>query len=410
MYNRRYDRKTIILKQETDSFSKSAGQTAVAAIEIKNGTGRINLQGKAVEGSHVYLVGADRGSNICADLGQVGKTLFNPENVGDTARSIESFDIVVLGKRGNDGNFGSNAFVGFLNGRREWRKNIMTARKNEDKMQPDAVVGKSQAKVERPGMQEGKSEAEGKKLQIKEEQVQAENKALKPKGDSAGEVVEIKEFEPIAKKIKSVEGEVLNNDAVGKKEISPEKIEPLAKKILEMKKNKPGGQQEDIHDTFKTIVKNFNREMKNLEDIGVLSLSEVMDIQGVGSDDAQNRSVEATRRKESEVDYIFAHNEKMKPFKNEECEWVRICSDEIWSLGLKDNTINNSCFVLYADKKYKHLLLGKRESGMLVLGVPDCYKAAERRKALAMGFVDFFGVGDEVLREGAYGYWIKNLR
>jgi hypothetical protein len=396
MYNRRYDRKTIILKQETDSFSKSAGQTAVAAIEIKNGKGRINLQGKAEEGSHIYLVGADRGSNICADLGQVGKAEFNPENVSGSAKSIENFDIVVLGKRENDGNFGWSAYVGFLNGRREWRKNISTVKKNEDKVQPVVAVEKPQVKVEIP-------QAKLEKPQVKVEKSQPEEEKIK-------EVAEISEVKPQAEKLEIVQKQELVQEPNIEEEIPKAEINPLAAKILEMSKNPSSGQQEDIHDTFKRIVQSFNREMKNLEDIGVLSLSEIMSIQ----DNSVSNEVEEMQKKicvrETEADYIFEHNEKMKPFNNEECQWVRICPDEIWALGLKDNTVNTSSFVIYADKKYKHLLLGRRESGMLILGVPDCYKSSRRRRALAMGFVDFFGIGDESLEEGRYGYWIKNLR
>lgn len=381
MYNRRYDRKTIILKQETDSFSKSAGQTAVAAIEVKNGKGRINLQGKAEDGSHFYLVGADRGSNICADLGQVGKAEFNPENVADSAKSIENFDIVVLGKREVDGNFGWNAFVGFLNGRREWRKNISTAKKIEEKVQTVKVVENPLPKEEiHPKVEQPQKVAEvsEKKTQIEETEVTKTQQVI---------------IEP------SVE-----------EEMSRAEINPLAAKILEMTKNPSAGQQEDIHDTFKHIVQSFNREMKNLEDIGVLSLSEIMSIQGNGDSEEIEEMEKKAKNRQTEADYIFEHNEKMKPFNNEECQWARICPEEIWALGLKDNTVNTSSFVLYADKKYKHLLLGRRESGMLILGVPDCYKSSERRRALAMGFVDFFGIGDERLEEGKYGYWIKNLR
>lgn len=388
MYNRRYDRKTIILKQETDSFSKSAGQTAVAAIEIKNGKGRITLQGKAGDGQHIYLVGADRGSNICADLGQVGKAEFNPENVADSARSIENFDIVVLGKREVDGNFGWSVYVGFLNGRREWRKNIATVKKNQDKVQTVEVV---------------------EKIQPKEEMLTKEEK-IHPKEEKIQEVAEISESEPQTEEDKETQIQQLASESDFEEEINMEGTNPLAAKIMEMTTNPSDGQQENIHDTFKRIVQSFNREMKNLEDIGVLSLSEIMSIEEECDTKDEKEIEKASRKVETEQDYIFEHNEEMKPFNNEECKWVRICPEEIWALGLKDNTVNASSFVLYADKKYKHLLLGRRESGMLILGVPDCYKSAERRKALAMGFVDFFGIGDERLEEGKYGYWIKNLR
>ncbi|MEA5083713.1 MAG: hypothetical protein VB018_06110 [Lachnospiraceae bacterium] len=381
MYNRRYDRKTIILKQETDSFSKSAGQTAVAAIEVKNGKGRINLQGKAEDGSHFYLVGADRGSNICADLGQVGKAEFNPENVADSAKSIENFDIVVLGKREVDGNFGWNAFVGFLNGRREWRKNISTAKKIEEKVQTVKVVENPLPKEE-----------------------------IHPKVEQPQKVAEVSENKTQIEETEVIKTQQVIIEPSVEEEMSRAEINPLAAKILEMTKNPSVGQQEDIHDTFKHIVQSFNREMKNLEDIGVLSLSEIMSIQGNGDSEEIEEMGKKAKNRQTEADYIFEHNEKMKPFNNEECQWARICPEEIWALGLKDNTVNTSSFVLYADKKYKHLLLGRRESGMLILGVPDCYKSSERRRALAMGFVDFFGIGDERLEEGKYGYWIKNLR
>ncbi|HCT65409.1 MAG TPA: hypothetical protein DIC60_09145 [Lachnospiraceae bacterium] len=401
MYNRRYDRKTVILKQETDSFSKKAGQTAVAAIEIKNGQGRINLQGKINEGSHIYLVGADRGSNICADLGQVGKTSFNPENVAGSGKAIENFDILVMGKRQNDEKFDWSVYVGFFNGRREWRRNMITVEKNEDKSQPVAMVDNSQ----------GKEELQSQKEKLVEQ-------------------ANINEVEPPTEEVNFGQKEETVCDHNGKEEITQQEVtqqkaakqgiaikealkkqtKPLEAKILELAKNTSNGQQMDVHDTFKRIVQSFNKEMKNLEDIGVLSLSELMEIQGFNVNEKDEECLEEAEKKENEVDYIFKHNEKMNPFNNEECQWVRICPEEIWALGLKDNAVNNSSFLMYADKKYKHLLLGRRESGMLILGVPDCYKASERRRAMALGFVDFFGVGDKIMKEGEHGYWIKNLR
>jgi|GEM_PF-4397508 hypothetical protein len=402
MYNRRYDRKTVILKQETDSFSKKAGQTAVAAIEIKNGQGRINLQGKINEGSHIYLVGADRGSNICADLGQVGKTSFNPENVASSGKAIENFDILVMGKRQNDEKFDWSVYVGFFNGRREWRRNMITVEKNEDKSQSVGMVENLQAKEEKLQLKEEKL-VEGAKIGELEPQTE-EVKIVQKEEDECDHKAE----EEITQQ--EITQQEATKQAITLKEALKKEAKPLEAKILELAQNTSDGQQMDIHDTFKRIVKSFNKEMKNLENIGVLSLSELMEIQGFDVNEKDEKCIEEAEKKENEVDYIFQHNEKMNPFNNEECQWVRICPEEIWALGLKDNAVNNSSFLMYADKKYKHLLLGRRESGMLILGVPDCYKASERRRAMALGFVDFFGVGDKIMKEGEHGYWIKNLR
>ncbi|MGL4790788.1 MAG: hypothetical protein ACRCW1_05195, partial [Anaerotignaceae bacterium] len=119
MYNRRYDRKNIMLKNDN-----TGGVFGSAVLEIKNNSGKINFNGKIDPNNHVYIVGYESGSNLWWDIGKIGEATFNANNVDGKGHPIEFFDVVVMGKEDGNGNFPTSVNVGFTNGQRNWRKNI----------------------------------------------------------------------------------------------------------------------------------------------------------------------------------------------------------------------------------------------------------------------------------------------
>ena len=133
MYNRRYDRKTIILKQETDSFSRQNAKTAVCTVEIKNGRGKIIIKGIMPDFCHVYLIANDDGGNIVFNAGDIKDVSFDADNVGGSGNKIEAFDVIVVGGRRDDGQFLSDVYVGYANKRREWRQSIKPEKQDKQK-------------------------------------------------------------------------------------------------------------------------------------------------------------------------------------------------------------------------------------------------------------------------------------
>ncbi len=151
MYNRRYDRKTVIMRFESNSFSKQSQQTAVATIEIRNGKGKINIQGQNTEGSHAYLIMPKSGENRYVDLGQVG-SVFDTYDVGGSGIPIESFDIIVVGRKTLDKDFPESLYVGFIDKKREWKRNLASLRN-------DGVESAKRMESRKPVLRSDASEA-----------------------------------------------------------------------------------------------------------------------------------------------------------------------------------------------------------------------------------------------------------
>lgn len=548
------------MKQETDSFSKQAPQTAVATIEIKNGKGKINLQGHNQEDNHAYLIMPKAGENQYADLGQVG-TNFDPDNVNGSGLPVESFDILVLGKQDQKGDFPWWVYVGYLDKKREWRRNLRpvakesgTSNRTKESLKPaeakDEKVKMPNPEAEKEPVME--TEAERKARETEESlKYQADRKRReydKERKSSLEYNPEISKIRDVGKYPKATlesiidqnqtrdaledadkaieertepfmepeqnpeeikdeeEGDVerfilsdgkdtwQENNAESVKTFymdqeaiqlrTPPKIKEESDNIEKESVNKQSRpffaegkqitpeilvkealQSDDIHAAFKKIIQGFNQEMKQMEQIGAFSLAELIsgmsqpnsisnevqeednednETAEVENEEAQEIALKETDKKEimeeiskemdkimsTEVDacdkddddymsmdnlsedvrYIFEHNDKMKPFENNSLEWVRICPEEMWVLPVKNYKAAQTSFVLCADKKYKHLLLGRNPKGDLMLAVPDCYRAENRKRAMQLGFIDFIGVGDSEPGDGIYGYWIKKLK
>ena len=95
------------------------------------------------------------------------------------------------------------------------------------------------------------------------------------------------------------------------------------------------------------------------------------------------------------------------PFKESNYDWVRICTDELWLIPLKKEEILNP-FVMLADLKYKHLMLGReREGEKLVLAMPEKFSKDDLNTAYSYGFKDFWQSREE--NGDVFGYWIKDI-
>lgn len=443
MYNRRYDRKTIILKQETDSFSRQNAKTAVCTVEIKNGRGKIIIKGIMPDFCHVYLIANDDGGNIVFNAGDIKDVSFDADNVGGSGNKIEAFDVIVVGGRRNDGQFLSDVYVGYANKRREWRQSIKPEK--QDKQKDGAA-------------------------DVCETDTDAANSAGLPEHETEEENETIPEFALLNEETAD---ETRENALDGiPQNISKDKIlvwgVPKIADAADMKKDgnygacedrnkdeeENGGRTEtpetDIHDTFKNIVRNFNTQMKKLESMGVLSLSEILAINGgdcngenereteVKSEDTgkeywdyKNKSVKDAEKKElikdtehaeecgndsavgvsfgDDIEELFNNNPVMNPFDNDDYRWVRICPEEMWLLPIDDISVNTSSFVICSDRKYKHLMLG-RDSRSLLLAVPQAFSQKDRKAAMSLGFVDFWQNKGQEQKEGCYGYWIRKIK
>ena len=192
-------------------------------------------------------------------------------------------------------------------------------------------------------------------------------------------------------------------------------------------KNKKENKAED---TFKQVLKKFREEMTELEKAGVFEKSETAEILSdrkntaekideikneikekykniIDFEQEENKNQVLKPIENKNIENIFSNNEKLMPFKESNYDWVRICTDELWLIPLKKEEILNP-FVMLADLKYKHLMLGReREGEKLVLAMPEKFSKDDLNTAYSYGFKDFWQSREE--NGDVFGYWIKDI-
>lgn len=204
---------------------------------------------------------------------------------------------------------------------------------------------------------------------------------------------------------------------------SPEQEAVYDEYVRNKKENK-------AEDTFKQVLKKFRDEMTELEKAGVFEKSETAEILSdrkntaekideikneikekykniIDFEQEENKNQVLKPIENKNIEYIFSNNEKLMPFKESNYDWVRICTDELWLIPLKKEEILNP-FVMLADLKYKHLMLGReREGEKLVLAMPEKFSKDDLNTAYSYGFKDFWQSREE--NGDVFGYWIKDI-
>jgi len=112
----------------------------------------------------------------------------------------------------------------------------------------------------------------------------------------------------------------------------------------------------------------------------------------------------------NKIEEIFNKNTHMMPFdKKSDYEIVRISPDDL-NLFYEDSTkLKNNSILISRFSMYKHLILGKRNNEY-ILGVPDKYLSRNNNYMKSYGFDRFKTCKDIDLKEGEYGYWIKEVK
>ena len=86
---------------------------------------------------------------------------------------------------------------------------------------------------------------------------------------------------------------------------------------------------------------------------------------------------------------------------------VDIGLDELPKITCADKSLRNNSFVNHGYFNFHHLLLGKKDGNILVVGVPGIYNRREKMTAPPFGFekFKFRGGGDVCMNH--FGYWYK---
>lgn len=423
MYNRRYDKVFLMLRQETAGYSM--GQRAPwgsCTMEIKNGTGRISLTVQGLRPMHrgryaVYAIaGAEEKQNnfFCGVLtpdsaghGEL-KWDFNPDGIGDMRTTAEELNTVAVLAEA-DGSF-SAPLTAYFASKVDWRTYFKSADKKKERQ------------TELPKPKEMPKEMQ----KVKEMPKAKEDKLELPKGKQSVQEPPLVAAEAMAAEMPAFELPKINSKkAVPKDEMAKPKEE----------------RKEGYQGSFRGLLEKFRHELEELQDAGVFTDKEMERIERAGRRNLQNigeqgndntasvvmdlkkddagkieaDSIEKTAIYEKEIDQenesairdaflrkykLLKENTDIFPFGDEVVGWKCISLEEMVLLEDIPLCWMKDFFLLCSMKKYHHLIWKPQAKGYL-LGVPGVNSAAERAKAEQLGFQEF-----QKMEDGALGYWI----
>ncbi|MBM6830090.1 hypothetical protein H9X85_11080 [Anaerotignum lactatifermentans] len=392
MYNRRYDKIYLMLRQETAGYGlQQKTPWGSCVLEIKNGQARLHITAQGLRPRSrgwygVYAVaekdGQPRtffGGELPISPGGQGelKWDFPADRLGD-CQAEDVYAVVVLARE-EDGRGLSAPLTAYFGEKREWRQAF--------------------------------SQGDGLKA--------AEAAVLCP-----------------PKEEKTVPEQPLSVLTEQGKE---EKTEVLTETKKEPAND--GGMMEG-HGSFRDLLKKFRQEMEELTEMGLLTEEENQRILGIGSHSvaAQEKEPEAvgetvpaeaeeqppekeaeaqedageettapeekTEKQEKEKQpqkesWLLEGHETLYPFGGEEA-WQCILPEEALCLG--PFYWNRDIFFLSACHRYRHLI-ARAEGDGLLLGLPEQFREEDRKRAAALGLVWF----RPMEQDPAFGYWIGKV-
>ncbi len=376
MYNRKYDKILVSLKQDTHGFSLSDRPTSGSCtIEIKNNKGiiRISLKDLKQPKTNTYKFygisvskSKSEGIYIC-DItpDSTGffeyKREFNPDNFIDTDKTIDEINVfAVICENKTESNIIISPLCGYTDTKINWKSRFTIYDK------------------------------------------------LHTVNDT---IIDLSDYKEITETPK-------NTIQAAEKSNFEEKTISSTEAVLE--KTTKNDIFEDIFsipasDMFSSITKRFKEEMELLENAGIFTKEDIKKItntkDSVKTIENTNKITEISKslntnyeiNKNDNINSIFEENKKITlPHSNN--EWVICDFDE--HVLLPENIIlySKNPFILYCCKKYKHIIIGRnKEKNTYYIGIPDFYNKDYTLKASQIGFREF------IKKDTNWGYWIKEI-
>lgn len=415
MYNRRYDKLFIMLRQEMSGFS--LGQRPAwgsCILEIKNGKGRftVSIQGlkKLSENREYifYIIGGKLGKAdgiACEEIyvDHHGKAElkwdFDPDDISGTGYTIEDLHTVAI-FAGDYKTYGVTApLAGYFSDKVNWKSRFHEIAKKINTKTDQALLEKIK-KIEPVPTKVSKTETK---------------EVIQKDLDEVKEVTEVKKQ---TNEIKSAINPVLNpetnmlhaaeNNIQKDTEELQEKQKLEAKEAIAIQPKQSTGNS--FHKNFHNMLIKFQNELSELEKHGVLSSEDMEKINKAGKSSVQNiqNNIKSnTSLKLSDIDYIFKHNEEIAPFLQDKKKWKCISIEELAVLPFDTIKMIHDIFFVLSYRKYRHFILGKDEDNTLYLGIPDTYQPENKNAIENFGFANFTPCNGENIKPNCYGYWIK---
>lgn len=363
MYNRRYEKVFLMLRQETAGYALGKRPPwGSCVMEIKNGQGRLHLtvQGLRRGGYGVYVMLGENPAEtlFCGELRPTGKEGqgelkwdFSPDALGHGKKAEDFQTVVLLANEGKNGEF-SAPLTAFFGGKKDWKREF------------------------RPVLPKKETE------KAQEIRLQAAEAAVLP----------VRPREEAAKKAEAVKK---TGAAVQTEELKPDGTDRLSHKIAEEQK------VDGVHGNFSGLLAKFRQELEELEETGVLTPEETARIRSIGESGTNPAEAVEQERETENMPPAFAKNRELQPF-GDGIPWKCLALEELTLLAQIPLKWQKEFFFLLPYRRYRHLIL-RSEGENLWLGLPCVYRAEDAKEAESFGFREFRYV------DGARGYWLARL-
>lgn len=354
MYNRRYEKVFLMLRQETAGYAISKRPPwGSCVMELKNGKGKLHLTVQGLKplwkGEYGVYVMAAAESIFCGALQPDRKDGrcelkwdFDPDRVGEGKKAEEFHTVIILAEDGK--NSFSAPLTAYFGEKKNWKKDFRPREKTEEPKAEEIILQAAEAAVlEKPVP------------------IIVQEKQEEPKDTTA--------------------------------------------RIAEDQKN-------SYHGSFQGLLAKFRQELEELEETGILTPEETEHIRSMGAEETPSKleSMEKAEEKEGEVslseprrnqESFFANNRELEPFGDGE-RWKCLSLEELTLLSQVPLKWQKEFFFLLPYRRYHHLILQEKEDG-ICLGVPAFYNEADEADAASFGFGEFRRVDDD------WGYWLSFL-
>lgn len=384
MYNRRYDKVFLMLRQEVAGYALGKRPPwGSCVMELKNGKGKLHLTVQGLKplgrGYAVYVMAGEE-SIFCGELrpdskeghGEL-KWEFQPDALGDGKKAEDFHTVLILAEDGKGGV--SAPLTAYFGEKKNWKKEF---KPREKTLQP----------------------IEEMKLQTAEEEIKlqaAEAAVMMP---------------PVAQIMPAVSE---------KREERTEQSKDINAKDTNAKVAET--QKTSYHGSFQGLLAKFRQELENLEETGILTPQETENIRSMGAnpapiskekpeekeEGATERAAEGEKAEEkmplpepaAEESSFFSKNRELEPFGGGE-QWKCLSLEELALLSQIPLKWQREFFFLLPYRRYHHLILQEQADGIW-LGLPAFYDEKDAADAKSFGFREFRRVDDE------WGYWMAFL-
>ena len=331
MYNRRYEKVFLMLRQEVAGYALGKRPPwGSCVMELKNGKGRLhlNIQGLKPLQYEVYVMAGEK-SIFCGEIQPENKEgrcelkwEFDPEAVGGGKKAEDFHTVIVLAE-------GLSApLTAYFKEKQQWKKDF-TPREKEPPKEEEIILQAAEAAVlEKP-------------LILSEKQEEAK--------DTNGKIAE------------------------EQKESYHGSFQGLLAKF-----------RQELEELEETGILS-HEETEHIRSMG----AESAPVEGTENVEAPS----VPDQKDARQDFLFAANQELTPFGDGEA-WKRISLEELTLLSQVPLKWQKAFFFLLPYRKYHHLILQEKENGIWI-GLPGQFNTADAADAHAFGFHEFRNTADD---------------